>query len=90
MNQLPYGTYFGRPVQATYGLSSVKKSPQLVITFALTHYADNGAWQPMEPQQQRMYLSMVDGTAAEISEKKLEFLGFNGDFNRPEIGRAHV
>jgi hypothetical protein len=73
------GSYFGKP--ETYGAEINKKgTPQVTIIFRVTHIAGGDAWKPLAStfiRTVRLYLSPA---AESYTMKKLEAMGFNGDF----------
>lgn len=79
------GNYWGKLKEggAITGESSTKKTPQVEIAFIVTHSASNGAWVPLDkPEERTLFLSLSDN-AWQYTEKKLDALGFNGDFGNP-------
>lgn len=81
--ELIEGNYWGVLVSGVTCLSQSKKSPQIMVTFSITHADDgNGGWTQIQPTERNIYLSLTDA-ARPYSEDKLEALGFNGDFANP-------
>jgi len=78
------GNYYGRLVSGALGVAN-NGSEQMVLTWEITHVAIDGQWADIQPCQRRMYLSFSGG-AEPYTRKKLESLGFNGDFENPGFG----
>jgi hypothetical protein len=73
------GTYLGRVVEGVVGTAKTG-NPQCVITWAITHIQDGAGWRELNPGlERRMYWSLAGG-AVDYTWRKLEALGFNGDF----------
>jgi hypothetical protein len=77
------GVYFGKPVSMVSGYSS-KDTPQIVAEFTITHIAHDGQWVEVQQANRRVYLYTSDAAWPNTS-KRLEVLGFNGDFNHPDF-----
>ena len=59
-------------------------NPQIVIQLTITHQSIAGTWKPVDHEQRRMYISLTDD-AWPYSEPKLNHLGFNGSFTKPQF-----
>jgi hypothetical protein len=74
------GNYYAQLVKGMASQSS-KGTPQIVLTFQITHFAVNGQWEDIDqPTQRTVYLYCSDA-AWETTHAKLTTLGFNGKFN---------
>jgi hypothetical protein len=82
---LPDGVYYGTISGAQVGKSAKKQTPQIVITFRITHQADSSKPEgsvAIAPATASVYVYLSEG-AWLYSEKKLEALGFNFDWTNP-------
>lgn len=62
-----------------------KGDPQMALVFDVTDEARDGNWIPLpRPMERTVYLSFTDA-ASPYSERKLEQLGFNWNFEVPEF-----
>lgn len=83
------GTYCGTFVKGVVTESS-KGTPSLAMTFSITHIAEGGDWVELaDPLERTVFLYMSDN-AWKYSKEKLEKLGFNGDFDNPQIKNEMV
>jgi hypothetical protein len=56
---------------------------QMVVTFDVTHKSSNGAWEPLGTPIERDIFLATSEAAWPYTEKKLQALGFDGNFNAP-------
>ena len=82
---LQAGTYWGTNPQGAMEEVGEKKTPAMVVTFEVGHIAVNGEWQPLTTTETRDLYLWTTEAAWPTTAKKLETLGFNGDFARPEF-----
>jgi hypothetical protein len=73
------GNYFGKPV--AYGTEkSSKGTPHVTIQFNITHTSAGESWAPVVTPFYRTVRLFLSPAAEPYTMKKLEQLGFNGDF----------
>ena len=80
------GVYFGKPVSMVGG-ESRNGTGQIVAEFTITHIAHDGQWVEVQQANRRVYIYTSDA-AWPNSKPRLESLGFNGDFNKPDFSDA--
>lgn len=73
------GTYAASIVSGVLGTSKAGK-PQVVVTIEVTHIANGENWAEIAPFQRRLFWSFSEN-AAEYTYKKLERVGFQGNFD---------
>ncbi len=62
-----------------------KSTPCLVLDFEVTHQLVRGEWSPLtQVLKKKVKLFLTDATLP-FTEKKLERLGFNGDYGNPQF-----
>lgn len=83
-NLLPINTYFGKLVEACLGEIGQNGTPAMILTFELTHEAQNGAWNAITEVRRDCNIWFSD-KAREGSFADLRTLGFNGDFDAPRF-----
>lgn len=82
---LPPTKYNARLIGHEFGLHS-KGNPCFTLTFELLHMANGGAWQdvPLSPTNERPHATVtlwLSDAAWDHSMRKLQKIGFNGDFD---------
>lgn len=83
------GTYFAKPIACSVEESGERKTPTFCIDLTVTHVADSGDWRGITEEKRTLFMYMSEG-AWPYTQKDLERLGFNGDFDKPELSqRAH-
>jgi hypothetical protein len=80
------GVYFGKPVSMVGG-ESRNGTGQIVAEFTITHIAHDGQWVEVQQANRRVYIYTSDA-AWQNSKTRLESLGFNGYFNKPDFSDA--
>ena len=85
---LSEGTYTGSIKNAGMDVASTGM-PCMDIMFEITHMAQNGEWVGIDPQDRHLYLYCSDA-AWQYTERKLNDLGFNGDFKNPKLTNEGV
>lgn len=75
------GNYYGTIKTFNVGKASTG-TPQIAVTFAVTHEAAGAEWRQIEQIDRTVYLYLSDAAYAH-TEKKLESLNFNFDWNNP-------
>lgn len=80
----PAGIYHGTPDTAVTSTAKTG-TPQLVITFNLTHVADGPSWVELPTGQTADVYLFLSDAAWPFTEEKLKALGFNGDFADPKF-----
>lgn len=78
------GRYFGKLKDAVTSETG-RGSLQVVLSFSISHVAENGDWCEINTVDRRVFLSLSD-RAWSYTEKKLKALGFEGDFGTMEFG----
>ena len=82
---LAAGTYFGQ-VQGGKVTKAKSGSPQMEVEFLVINVWNGSEWTPIAPGTMRtIYMSLTDD-AWPYSQRKLEALGFNGNFRDPDFG----
>lgn len=77
------GSYYGQLIETgTDTLNNAKKTPFIYLTFRVTHFSQNGSWVETE-EFNRDVKFFLSNSAWPYTEKNLETLGFNGDFENP-------
>ena len=85
MAKIQPGNYYGRLAEAGMDtLNNEKQTMFMYLTFSVTNVFINGAWQDIEPVNRDVKLFMSD-KARPYTERTLETLGFNGDFENPQF-----
>lgn len=84
MSQLTPGSYFGKLIDAGLGEVGDKGTPAMILTFSLTHFAENGKWSEMTEVSREVQFFMTDA-AKEYAFNDLRALGFNGDMAAPKF-----
>ncbi|MBN1456574.1 MAG: hypothetical protein JW912_01835 [Sedimentisphaerales bacterium] len=80
------GTYYGVLVQAGVDtLNSEKKTPFMYLTFRMTHFLEGGDWVGIDEPFERDVKYYLSDSAWSYTEKDLERLEFNGNFEEPEF-----
>lgn len=77
------GKYFGQLREAATGEAQTG-SLQIVLTFNITHRSENGEYKPVTEDERRVFLSLHPN-ARNITQERLQGLGFNGDFENPRF-----
>jgi hypothetical protein len=77
------GTYFAELMSAI--VSEGKSCPQFVLSLSITHISKNGTWKALPGSFLRHVYIYLSDKSWETSQKKLESLGFNGDFCNPDF-----
>lgn len=77
------GPYRGVVLEITPSVSKVAQSPQVAIKVGIQWAWDGQAWVAVDEAERWIYLSM-SGRAADYTMRKLDAIGFNGDFNNPK------
>jgi len=73
--------YYGKVRQGILGTANnEKKTPYIALTITLTHEAENGQWVDIQPVDRTVYWHLSDA-AWPHTVKRLETIGFTGDFN---------
>lgn len=80
------GKYIATIIDAVVGKTRGGK-PQMVITIQPTHYNTGDDWEEIPNEGTRTLWLQLHGGAKEYSFKKLDSMGFNGDWNEPKFGR---
>lgn len=82
---LTAGTYFGQ-LQGGKVTKAKSGSPQMEVEFLVINVWNGSEWTPIAPGTMRtIYMSLTDD-AWPYSQRKLEALGFNGNFRDPDFG----
>lgn len=78
-------TYYGSIVSGVMTqLDNAKKTPLMEITVSVTHVAGDGAWVPIGACERRLRLFCSEN-AWPYTERKLQLMGFAGDFAAPQF-----
>lgn len=80
-------TYFAKYTGCSVEESGDKKTPTFCVDLAITHAASGNDWLPINEEKRTIFLYMSDG-AWPYTQKDLEALGFNGDFDKPTLSKA--
>jgi hypothetical protein len=67
-----------------------KKTPYIYIEGEITHVAENGGWTELRKPETRTIKLYMSEKAAPHSIKKLDALGFNGDFKNPLLSEESM
>lgn len=78
------GTYHGVVREITPSVTKQKQSPQMSIKVEVQFRANGSSWEAVDSAERWIHLSM-SGRAAEYTMRKLDAIGFNGDFNDPKV-----
>lgn len=84
-----YDGYYMGTAKAGQLAEAKTGNAQFVVTFDVTHRDSNGAWEPITPIERDVYLSTTE-KAWPYTEKKLEALGFDGNFNAPKFANPQA
>lgn len=90
----PAGLYYGKLVDVKCIEVGVKKTPQMILYFDITHFWDEKVAQenkwvekrpPIEKRQVKLWISAK--ALETVSGDKLEAIGFNGKFTDPKFNQ---
>ena len=85
MPTLDEGTYFGRLVEiGTDKLANEKKTEYIFTTWEVTHRADGKEWEAIDPVRRDVRWWCTE-KAEPFTIERLQEIGFNGNFDRPEF-----
>jgi len=80
------GTYSGMLVACAMDTLENKKRTELLrVTFRITHESANSAWVQLPKAVERSVRMFMSDGAWPYTQRKLEALGFNGDFMHPDF-----
>lgn len=80
------GNYYGRPIKWGVSEEGTRKTPAFWCEFEITHVSADDKWVPVVEIVTRTVYSYLSDAAFDRSQQKLTVcLGFNGNFQEPEI-----
>jgi len=82
----PEGVYYGRPTECSVIELGAKKTPFFSVIFHATHRLGNNDWKPLPEPVVADVRKCVNDNSFMYAVPMLEFLGFNGDFDNPDLG----
>lgn len=83
------GSYFGVLVEAGLDtLNNEKKTPFMYLVFDVTHIAENGEWSALPESFKKDVRFFLSEKAWEYTQRDLEKLGFDGNFDDPKFNAA--
>ena len=85
MAQLAAGNYHGKVIGATTIEVGANKTPMMEVECSVAHIAGDGAWVALPETGSRKLKLFLSPAAWPYSQKKLTFLGFNGEFEKPQF-----
>jgi len=81
------GSYWGQLLTAVCGKEGEKETPVMRITFEITHRASGDGWEEIDPFTRDVKVWLSDA-AWEMAERRLDAIGFNGDFVNPQFDQV--
>lgn len=82
------GQYFAQVTNVETLESKDKGTPFVAIEIEATHIAYNGDWVELPENINRTIRLYLSDGAYEFTEKKLKFLGFNGNYSAPVLANV--
>lgn len=80
------GNYYARFVEATTGEArNEKRTPYIALVFEITHRAVGQNWEPFAAEYPAKINWWLTDGAWPYTSKKLQAVGFNGDFTNPDV-----